>query len=408
MSNRIPHEHCVSALFPVGAWARRLDSVCGVIANLPQSEGPWASQIPDQNSAQLAVIAGPQVFPIAATAIALSRLQMNLPQELLDEILSYLPSEDRQGQQSLASCSLVSKSWTNPSRRHLFNAANIREKSLQSWRDTISPANHELLQHIRALSYVTDAKGLPSNYPLEYRIDILQDYLPSLHRLQRLSLFSMRISSEISPKLEILSAFQYTLSQLSLDHCDVTISALVALINYFPNLAHLDLAFLFHVADRNPTPSLSRPRMSRLCLSGVRTNTLRILDQLSELGLAFDEVVVKSRRSVLLHALTRIANTVGKKVKCLKLQVPKICMYACLRIHRKSHRVGCRFPGREVVCTALSLPRAPGARARLDDSLRRGSGNHFFHHFPEHPKGFSRVPVDGYGLRLAQCSLEGL
>ena len=271
------------------------------------------------------MIAGPQVFPVAS--IALRHLQMNLPQELLDEILSYFPSENRQGQQSLASCSLVSRSWTNPSRRHLFNAVNICEKSLQSWRDTISPANHELLQHIQALSYITDTKDWRGNRPLEYCIDILQDYLPSLHRLQHLSLFCMWIPSDISPKLEIFSAFQYTLFQLTLDHCDVTISALVALVNYFPNLANLYLTFLFHNTDGNPAPSLSRSRMSRLYLSEVRTDALGILDQLSEHGLAFDEVVVGSRRPVLIPALTRIADTFGKKSQCLRLvRISTLCM----------------------------------------------------------------------------------
>ena len=187
----------------------------------------------------MAVVAGPQVFHLPA--IAPRRLQMNLPQELLDEILSYLPPEDGQGRQSLANCSLVSKSWTNPNRRQLFKTADIREKSLQSWRNTMSPASHELFQHIRVLSYITGTKTWPSGWPPEYRIDILQDHLLCLHRLQHLSLFSMQIPSDISPKLEISSAFQYTLSRLSLNHCDITIGALVSLINYFPNLAHLDL-----------------------------------------------------------------------------------------------------------------------------------------------------------------------
>jgi len=42
---------------------------------------------------------------------------MNLPQELLDEILSYLPPDDREGKRPLRNYSLVAKSWVNPSRR---------------------------------------------------------------------------------------------------------------------------------------------------------------------------------------------------------------------------------------------------------------------------------------------------
>ena len=255
---------------------------------------------------------------------------MNLPQELLEEILSYLPPEDVQDQQSLANCSLVSKSWTNPSRRHLFKTVDIREKSLQPWRDTISPANHELLQHIQALLYITDAKTWRTGRPPAYRIYVLQDYLPFLHRLQHLSLFSVQIPSDISPKLEIFSAFQYTLSHLSLVDCDVSISALVTLINYFPSLDHLDLSSFRRNTDGMPTPSLSRPRMSRLHLSDLRTDALRFFNKLSRFGPAFDEVVVGGRLPVCLPALTRIAYTVGENAKRVELlQTSGICTCAC-------------------------------------------------------------------------------
>ena len=48
----------------------------------------------------------------------ISNLRMNLPQELLDESCSHLPSDDGQ---SLQSCSLVSESWLEHRRRLLFD-----------------------------------------------------------------------------------------------------------------------------------------------------------------------------------------------------------------------------------------------------------------------------------------------
>jgi len=215
---------------------------------------------------------------------------------------------------------LVSKSWTNPSRRHLFKEVNVSEKFLPSWLNRISPANHQLLQHIQVLSYVTSTQNLRNGGPPKYSINVLQDYLPSFHQLQHLSLFSMHIPSDVSLKLEIFSAFQSTLSRLSLKHCDVTISALITLINYFPNLDHLDLSSLRQGTGGKPTPPLSRPRMSRLHLSELRPEASGILNQLSELGPVFDEVqVVNGRLPARLPALTRIANTVGERVKRLGL-----------------------------------------------------------------------------------------
>ena len=62
---------------------------------------------------------------------------MNLPQELLEEILSHLPLEDEQGKQSLQKCSLVAKSWVNPSQRRLFETVEIQDKTLNLWLDDI-------------------------------------------------------------------------------------------------------------------------------------------------------------------------------------------------------------------------------------------------------------------------------
>ena len=296
---------------------------------------------------------------------------MKLPQELFDEVLSYLPPEHRHGRQSLANCSLVSKSWTNPSRRHLFKVVDIPEKFLLSWLNSISPANHELLQHIQALSCITSSQSWRDGRPPSHPIYLLRNYLPSLRQLQHLSLFSMQIPPYISLRLDIFSAFQSTLSRLSLKHCDVTINALVTLINYFPNLDHLDLSSLWHRTDGNPAPPLSRPRVTRLHLSELRTDALGILNQLSELGPAFDEVqVISGRLPARLPALARIAKTVGKKAKRLGLlRTSKVCRCTRARTRCETHKVGHRSPGR-MVRTTLSLPRAPGTPTGRDASWR--------------------------------------
>lgn len=72
---------------------------------------------------------------------------MNFPQELVDEVLSYRFSDDEQDQQSLRNCSLVTKPWINPSRRHLFETILIRE------RDKISLSTVELLRHVRSFCF---------------------------------------------------------------------------------------------------------------------------------------------------------------------------------------------------------------------------------------------------------------
>ena len=241
-----------------------------------------------------------------------------IPQELIDEIIGHIPSCDcnEQDQHSLRNCSLVAKSWTNPSRKRLFRTVEIRGTTFQSWLDTIPPANTELLRHVRSLSYITCA-ALPGTGC----VDVLRDYLPSFRRLHHLTLSSMHIpSSDISQQIEIFSAFRHSLSRLSLQYCTVTISALVVLINFFPGLDHLDLCNVLHEADGEPPSPLCRPFIRKLRISRFYEDGLGILNQLPELGLVFEELIVDGwSLKIGFHTLSHIVDTLGVNVKRLRL-----------------------------------------------------------------------------------------
>ena len=243
---------------------------------------------------------------------------MSLPHELLDEIFSYLSLHDRQDRQSLRNCSLVAKSWTNPSRRRLFKTVNIRGTTLRPWLDTIPPANDELLQHVRSFYVDCSVTWSNMNQPF-HRIDVLQDYLPSFHQLQHLSLSYMHIPSDISQRIEIFSAFRHTLSSFSIARCNITISALVTLINCFSNLDRLDLNHLLHEVDGESPSSLSRRLIRHLHISDPNKDCLGIFNQLSELGLVVDELVVTSWSTCPPRAVSIIADSLGVNAKYIKL-----------------------------------------------------------------------------------------
>ena len=260
-----------------------------------------------------------------------SQSGMSLPQELIDEIVGYIPLCDKR---SLRNCSLVAKLWTNPSRRRLFQAVEIRDTTFQRWLGTILPANTEFLRPVRSLSYITTAAPW-SDRQAKYRVDVLQDCLPSFRRLQHLSLSSMHIpSSDISQQIKIFSAFRHSLSHLSLQHCTVTIRALVALINFFPGLDRLDLCSITHEADGKPASPLCRPLIRKFHISSFDNPDLEILDQLSELGLVFEELIVGGWSSKIgLYTLSRIVNSLGANVKCFRL----------LRWETRRKCVGCMY-----------------------------------------------------------------
>ena len=250
---------------------------------------------------------------------------MGLPQELIDEILSYLSLDDEHGKQSLRSCSLVAKSWINPSRRHLFETVAILELTgtLQSWLDSIPPANDDLLQHVRSLSLMFTTRPIDLR-PVRH-VDVLQDYFPFLHQLRHLSLSSAHLLSDIPQRVDLFSAFRHTLSQLSLGRCEVATSALGALIDYFPNLNRLNLSRITRGLDDEPVSPVSRPLVERLYTSGLY-GTMGFLDQLSGLGLVFEEIVLDERASA--HLVERVADAVGMSVKHLRLLQPlRGCVY---------------------------------------------------------------------------------
>jgi len=254
---------------------------------------------------------------------------MNLPQELLDEILSYLPLGDGQDKQLLQNCSLVAKSWVNPSRRQLFKTVKIRERDLQLRLDSVPPANDGLFHHVRSLSYIAKIGAWWSVLLPGHPIDVLRDYLPFFQRLQHLSLSSVYLSSGVSHQVEVFSAFQHTLSRLSLDHCSVTIGALVAFINYFSSLDRLDLISPLYNTDGAPAVPLSRPLIPKLHISDCYKDDLDLLDQLWGLGLSFDEVVVDYTSWLRSSTLSRIVDALGVNTKYLRL-LPHLGEYMCI------------------------------------------------------------------------------
>jgi hypothetical protein len=163
---------------------------------------------------------------------------MQLPPELLDEIIGHLPPNDKQ---SLRRCSLVARSWIHPCQKRLFESVGIHNRNSRSWLDNISPTNVELLGHTRTLSYRTFNRLSRTTEPAHLP---LCDYFPSFRQLRRLILSFAHISIAHSADRVILCFPVHTLGDLPVDVAAVTTSAFVALINYFPNLECLDLRFL--------------------------------------------------------------------------------------------------------------------------------------------------------------------
>lgn len=182
---------------------------------------------------------------------------MNVPQELLDEILRHLPSDEGR---SLKSCSLVSKYWLEPSRRLLFASIRINHDNFKLWLERVPPTNTRLLFYVRSLTYFLRGSGT-SGFGSVY---VFRDYFPSFCQLQNLTLCHLHIEPTIPERLHMFSAFQHTLTSLSFGVVSITWGAFVALVGYFSNLRNLSLLATSFRMDEKPAPRIARPGRGKL------------------------------------------------------------------------------------------------------------------------------------------------
>ena len=161
------------------------------------------------------------------------------------------------------SCSLVAKSWLEPSRRLLFAHISIRRDNYRSWLDNIPPRNTELLRYARSLTYFPRAEDRDSRL---YCVYALRNYFPSFRQLRTLTLCNVVVEPTIHEHLGLFSAFQHMLSSLSLAQVSITWSAFVALVGCFPHLRNLNIRSSSFRVDDLPVPQLPRPLRGRLII----------------------------------------------------------------------------------------------------------------------------------------------
>jgi len=213
---------------------------------------------------------------------------MHLPTELIEEILSHIPSDD---EESLRSCSLVARSWLDPCRRYLFKCVCIETDTYQSWLSNISSTNAELLHHVRRLTYVI--RDNKSWHPPCRIGNDLRDYLPSFHRLQRLTFGLVDIEPTIPDHTNIFFAFQHTLLSLSLVRVSITWNGFVTLLGYFLNLDNLEIREVEFEVGTHPAPHLPCAPRGRLFIRCAREwDPEPFIDRFIGLKLEYEELVI--------------------------------------------------------------------------------------------------------------------
>jgi len=114
-------------------------------------------------------------------------------------------------------------------------------------------------------------------------------------------------------------AFQRTLMCLRLRFFSVTANAVVTLVNYFPNLAHLYLDDLSHEVDDRPIPPFSRP-LQKLTVDQFTSGGLALLHQLMGLHPQCDKITFEQMWSSCPPLAQCVINGVEASIKRLDLK----------------------------------------------------------------------------------------
>ena len=213
------------------------------------------------------------------------------------------------------------------------------------------------LHYVRLLTCIADSDDIwPGGYITSSTCSndvsgIFRDYYLPLHQLRHFTLYSLCLPSAISWEVETFSA--HTLSRLTLDGCEVTVREFVTIIDYFPNLNCLHTRYLFHKVDGKPPSPLSRPLLGQLRIHELSKEEFVLLGQLSELGLAFEEIIVGvgAKRPRLFGTFRGCTCIIPQTGPAVRLTKSTPCSYRQTR--RRSH-------------STLSLPRAPRIRVFYD------------------------------------------
>ena len=181
----------------------------------------------------------------------------------------------------------------------------------------ISPTNTELLSHVRSLSLFAPWE-FPNWSPRP--INAFFDCLPSFRYLRHLTLRNVRIGSDISERLEVFSAFRYTLSSLTFQDFFLTWSTFIAMVDYFPGVGDLVIDNPTWETDHRQASPLSRPLRGRLSIQIWKGHPI-FADRICELEVECDELLIlgSSDYDPTTRHYQRIINTCGKSLKRLSL-----------------------------------------------------------------------------------------
>ena len=180
-----------------------------------------------------------------------------------------------------------------------------------------SGSKAHLLGYVRSLRHCR-GRSLKTKYRMRDLAHDSGEYLLALCNTRSLTLLNTRVEHISEDEFRIcFSAFRQTLTLLSLGSFATSFSAFVTLVDYFPNIATLELGSIALEPDEGPVPPLSRPLRGKLYVYKLHANSLEFFYQFTKLDLEYEELVIGPvAETKLLQGILRIS---AGTVKFLRL-----------------------------------------------------------------------------------------
>ena len=242
-----------------------------------------------------------QMDPTTATAVI-----PRIPQDIIDDILSHLAAS--KDSKSLTACALVSKSWVQSCRRHLFRYISIAAWSEDGWIKTFPVPEDSPVRHARDLEIrIGDDSSAPGKF---------FEYLPWFTNLD-----SMTLSGHWgSPLLRGPSYWRLpqSITSLAINTNAVTLVNIRDIMVQLPNLDDLSLSVGGSLApvEGNVLPGIGMVLKGRfsgrlvLCGGYVDKHAINMLLEIPS-GLRFTEMHISCSPSRL-HLAARLVEACGK------------------------------------------------------------------------------------------------
>ena len=248
-----------------------------------------------------------------------ARASMDLPQEIIDEVIDNLAFDFR----TLKSTSLVQRSWTHRSRRRLFYFVPLNSLDrLEQWSTSISAGPEGIASYPRVIRLSHDT---PKSWVDPTNLAIFHEHFCSFSGVENLVISGLETTKFDTVTTPLyFGNFVQTVRSLELLTAVGTPASLVSFICAFPLMEDLTIAFPNTTASGGDQGEVTLPAFApnfkgKLKLLDMFHESDPTVELLCALPLPFHTISISSRATGRLPQLAKLLKKCGKTLRSLHI-----------------------------------------------------------------------------------------